>query len=154
MPKVLDNFAGHMPEGDPRHQLWGAAGCVWPTVAPYKAELKSDDATFDLLWLRLLPIPLKPAVFPLTHDSMEWTLDGGPAPVTNVTVTKLLKWPPLGFVWIVVISLVGGGIVRSETHFTERKCNQTLALNNAHVQLPGFGQLGDTFRIEHRLWND
>jgi hypothetical protein len=41
MPK---DFKGHLEPADPRGPVWGAGGCTWPTIPPYRFRLGCQNA--------------------------------------------------------------------------------------------------------------
>lgn len=65
------DFKGHFESSDPRNVVWGAGGCVWPTVPPYRMRLGSENAPEEWALLRTDGI-LFQATVAAQHDNVLW----------------------------------------------------------------------------------
>lgn len=68
---MTKDFKGHFEPDDPRHVLWSAGGCVWPTVPPYRIRFGSPNAMGEWNLLRTAGVLLE-ASMAWQHDDMTW----------------------------------------------------------------------------------
>lgn len=149
-PLYADRFAGHMPDGDPRTPLHGAAGCVWPTVPATRYLFTSDDATGIFLPFKLLGALVIRSVATVDHDlysyiSMAW------APPWELVYCRKVKDPSTsGYRWQIQMH-AGSGLclVTIDAPFPNQKCNVTVPLGayECPFSVPP-GTTGSTFRME------
>lgn len=68
---MAKDFKGHFEPNDPRNVVWGAGGCDWPTVPPYRLRLGSQNAPEEWELLRTTGV-LFQAQPSSTHDDVTW----------------------------------------------------------------------------------
>jgi hypothetical protein len=154
-PKVADPFSGHLPDGDPRGPLSAAAGCIWPTVPPYRFHLISDDATAGLGFLNTRPIVFEFVSDQPAHDQAFWSLLGTHPDVSSGLVVKEYDFFRTGYAWagqIWVNAFFSLPLLFRQLRPIER-CNRDCALPNVAVYEPIDGVTGDTFRLEQIEWD-
>ena len=144
MPKVDDNFAGHVFNEDPRNLLTAAFGCVWPTFPAYRYLLDAPNATSVWGLFKNFPPLLQLSSDLDEHDTGRWNIEAA-APFF-----EYIRWDKLsidseldGFEWILTWKLVGNPTVinNSFTVTSPRACNADVALPN--WTFPGVpGELG------------
>ena len=84
---MAKDFKGHLEAADPRNVLWGAGGCTWPTVPPYRLRLGSQSASGPWELLKTSGVLLEAAAL-WTHDDVTWI---GVAPFPD-DVTGMWIW--------------------------------------------------------------
>jgi hypothetical protein len=88
MPKYLDRFSGHMPEGDPRSPLEAAAGCTWPTVPPWRWKPDTSNAYGALSFWNAATTWLKRVVETPEHNWCQWYGQDLPFGCSYLILTK------------------------------------------------------------------
>lgn len=156
MPKVDDQFAGHMFPGDPRNNATGAFGCIWPTVPAYKYQIFGPEADGDWLGYRVTP-PTVTLVTPVTeHDVPRWEMLESYGLFEFVRLDKLpIDTEVNGFEWVLTWKNVGADpvISNSFTLTSPRTCNTDVLLPNWNFpEIPG--QLGPGAKLLQVLWNE
>ena len=101
MPK---DFKGHFEPSDPRNVVWGAGGCTWPTVPPYRIRLGVEHPPPKWAFLELWGV-LFEATEETTHDVVVWeAIHGLPEcfnfwRITRTYVTGATTWHWLVEIW-------------------------------------------------------
>lgn len=66
---MAKDFKGHLEPDDPRNPVWGAGGCTWPSIPPYRLRLGSQNAPEEWEILDRLGV-LFEADFTNPHDDL------------------------------------------------------------------------------------
>lgn len=156
MPKVANQFAGHLLPADPRRLLFGARGSVFPTIPAYHYRAQSTNATGSLTFLNgdgfLLALQ---TLLPATDD-VEWEFIRPPPPDGAVRLIKeqrTIDRP--GFRWRV------GVTPEWDTGYTEKILPRSLSRTNVDilvgsilVGMPDPGNTGSTFTLRQVVWDE
>lgn len=155
MPHVDDQFSGHLTSEDPRGPAFGAFGCVWPTIPPWRWNILSDDATGFWLFFNSPGVVLQftETVFPYTHT--HWDLLGTQLPFEFVNLQKIRRADEFeGYTWQLTWKLLGLVLnVRDVLDVDAGRCNVNVPLPNWSTGIPFLGSFGDTARMEQVLWD-
>lgn len=68
---MAKDFKGHFESADPRNVLWGAGGCTWPTVPPFRLRVGSENASGDWALLKTSGVLLEASPV-IDHDDVTW----------------------------------------------------------------------------------
>ena len=155
-PLYANHFAGHLPEGDPRTPVHGAAGCVWPTVPAMRYYFTSDNATGIFLPFQVLgALVIRPTIA-VDHNLFAYQAVVWPPPWALVYCRKVADPDSTGYRWQVQFH-AGSGLclVTIDIPFPNQGCNVTVPLGNQVCPIMGpAGQSGDTFRMEQVEFDD
>lgn len=156
MPQVENRFAGHMETSDPRSLLFGARGCVFPTVPAFRYRAMSTNATGDFAELNgdglLLPL-LTP--LPAT-DFVVWGFLGADSPLEALLVGKGQEPADLpGYHWEVFMQIACQIIpIFHEFQRPFERCNRDVPIGALEGDLPEFGTTGSTFILRQVEWDE
>lgn len=147
MVKVRNRFAGHIKRGDPRTPVFGAGGCPWPTIPPYRWALTSDDATGIYRPFNGASIIFHVDQVTARHEHMVWRLTNRPPWLYAGVIRKLFirdRYPQYSY-WVTILMTIYG---IDEIAFAHRTgpCNVNVHLGD---QIGGIirGRVGSTFRL-------
>lgn len=100
---MAKDFKGHFESDDPRNVVWGAGGCTWPTVPPYRLRLGLEGATGPWELLQTSGVLLEAS--PLSaHDDVTWIgVPPFPDDVTLIWVWRHYDKPAQKVWWFIFI---------------------------------------------------
>lgn len=85
---MAKDFKGHFESADPRNVLWGAGGCVWPTVPPFRIRLGSENAPIEWELFKTSGTLFEAFGTP-THDDVTWqSISATPPDVTSAWIWR------------------------------------------------------------------
>lgn len=156
MAQVEDPFAGHVDTKDPRTLVFGAAGCVFPTMPAFHYRAMSENATGDFAELNgdgiLLPLlTAQPGHFNTTYGFF-----GGIGALEMLLANKVqnaLDRP--GYRWQIIMQIacqIDPIIAQFPRPF--EKCNRDVPIGALEGDLPEFGTTGSTFILRQVVWNE
>lgn len=124
MPRYADRFRSHIPEGDPRSNLTGAYGCIWPTMPPHRWIIKSIDAYGALVGLNTQGAIFERITSIGEHDRPVWNLIAAPFPITTGQIQKYEETNPFGFRYEIGMAAGPCGNILVKFKRPHEKCNR------------------------------
>jgi len=154
MPRYIDRFQSHMPEGDPRTPLFGAGGCPWPTVPAYRYLLVSAHATGIWEFLNDDGILIEFVSFGDNHDLIQYEGPLGPGPLEYAQVWKEYVPGAPTFAWELSLKHEQcGGVLFIHKEFSLQPCNRNWLLGNYECASGYPGETGHSFSMRQVEYN-
>lgn len=141
-------FVGHLGGDDPRTNLHGAGGCVWPTVPAYRYLLTSDNPTGPFQFLSTVGLLVQFASGDLGHDLALWLGPWNPLP--GVTCTAFKSMEPSGMAWRWTIGIKVPTCPSPAWGYFGPfygVCNVDQVLGNIQCILPSIGETGSDLQM-------
>lgn len=156
MPKVADQFAGHMYPDDPRSLLWAARGCIWPTVPAFHFLAKSTNATGGFTFFNTDIVLLEMITAPPAHDTAVYFWEVTPG--SDLWMTAIKTQSPSdapGYRWALRIHFPGAPAVAFKEMIRPlEKCNGPVDVGSMSIVLPFPGDTGSTFKLLPVIWDE
>lgn len=135
---MAKDFKGHFEPADPRNVIWGAGGCSWPTVPPYRLRLGSEAAQAPWGLLKTNGI-LYQARVGSTHDDVTWDSISNLPPFLDASwVWKHYDRQAQDIRWTVFFNNPGVAYSWEITQLipAPQRCNDTVELDNWEWSYP------------------